>query len=50
MGRAINMENDLYKLEAIVEKLKGRVGLIEKALEAGRKKPAKKKAKEAKDE
>ena len=52
MGRAINMENDLYKMEAEVDLLKGRVSLLEKAIEAGRKKPSKKKAvkKETKDE
>ena len=50
MGRAINMENDLYKLEATVETLTARVELIEKAIQAGRKKSAKKKVKEVKDE
>ena len=52
MGRAINMENDLSKLEAKVELLQGRVDFIEKAIQAGRKKPSKKKAvkKETKDE
>ena len=52
MGRAINMENDLYKLEAKVDLLRDKVNLIEKAIEAGRKKPSKKKAvkKETKDE
>ena len=50
MGRAINMENDLYKLEAEVETLKQRIDLIERAIQAGIKKPAKKHFEKKRDE
>ena len=49
MGRAINNENAIDKLEARHEKLKSRVDLIERAIQAGNKKPATKKTKPKKD-
>ena len=42
MGRAIKMEAKIDTVEAQIEVLKGRVNLIEKAIAAGIKKPAKK--------
>ena len=49
MGRAINNENAIDKLEARHEELEKRVELIERAIVAGKKRPATKKTKPKKD-
>ena len=49
MGRAITMEAKIDALEAQIKILKDNVSLIERAIQAGKKKPATKKTKPKKD-